>query len=143
MEQLPDSFADATKVSQSHIPAANTPLRIQHLDTQATHIEPRAKQGRPTGAADKQPRQRKSEATMQTAHPSPTTDWPQTPTPENNEIAINYNGTGKIWDRNKLPMDDQFIFQIPQDIMDELPDPKTITEAQKQPDWPKWKSAIN
>jgi hypothetical protein len=60
MEQLPDGFVDAAKVTRSNVPAANTPARIQPGNTLASTSVPRFKRGQPVGATDKQPRQRRT-----------------------------------------------------------------------------------
>lgn len=141
---LPDSFVDTAQVTRSHVPAANAPSRIQMDNQPVTELAPRAKRGRPVGSGDKQPRQRR------TAPPAPTPQAPLPPMPtqpaiseENEEIAINYNTTGQIWDRNNTIMDECFALQISQQLEDKLPDPRTIKEAQSQPDWPQWETAIN
>jgi hypothetical protein len=132
MEQLSDSFTDAAKVTRSHVPAKNTPLRIQLLDTEATYAAPKAKRGRPLGAMDKQPRQRRSKPTAQSSEPPPIS-----PLIDNKEIAINYNITGNIWNRTHIQITNLFAFFIAQEITNDLLDPITITQAQKQFDWPK------
>lgn len=60
MENLPNAFTDATKVTKSHVLAANTPARIQLTHQLTNYTAPWAKHGRPLGAPNKQPRQRKS-----------------------------------------------------------------------------------
>ena len=56
--RLPDAFNDATKVTKSHIPAANAPARIAVPEGQATMDEnpPQLKRGRPIGSKDTVPR---------------------------------------------------------------------------------------
>jgi hypothetical protein len=144
MEQLPDSFADVAKVTRTHVPATNAPSRIDMSTAPASTAAPRKKRGRPLGATDKQPRHRQRAATTR-SEIQPATDISprQAEVTRSEEISINYALTGKIWDRETTLVDPQFIFQISQDIMDQLPDPKTIDAAKKQPDWPKWEEAIN
>lgn len=137
IEHLPDSFADAAKITRSHIPAANTPSRIQMEIQPATTTAPRAKRGRPVGSMDKQPRQRKA-ATPRDPTPS------QPATRDNHEeIAINYISTGHIWDRRHTTVDHHFAYHISQQIEEDLSDPKTIREAQSHPNWPEWEKAIH
>ena len=67
--QLPDAFIDSTKVTKSHIPAANIPKRIEipigKLHSSMTNEpKPRLKRGRPIGSKDIIPRKRKSVISM-------------------------------------------------------------------------------
>ncbi|XP_074346917.1 uncharacterized protein LOC141685728 [Apium graveolens] len=63
--QMPDAFNDSRNITKSHIPAVNTPARIdipiQKSNTKELVIElkPRLKRGRPVGAKDVAPRKRK------------------------------------------------------------------------------------
>lgn len=136
LNQLPDSFADIANVTRSHVPAANTPARIPTTQGIAQDTAPRAKRGRPLGATDRTPRRRRPVKT-------PTTSTLETIGDETEEIAINYNVTGHIWDRLETEIDDNFAFQMSMDITDDLPDPKTLKAAQKQSDWPRWQKAIH
>ena len=69
MNQLPDAFIDSTKVTKSHIMAANFPARIEiptgKLQSSMTNEpKPRLKRGRPIGSKDTIPRKRKSVISM-------------------------------------------------------------------------------
>ena len=62
--QLPDVFIDNKKIVKSHIPAVNTPVRIevlvgQSVNTTANESKPHLKRGRPIGVKDKIPQKRK------------------------------------------------------------------------------------
>jgi hypothetical protein len=64
--QLPDAFTDNKKIIKSHIPAANTPTKIevpvgQSINIAANEPKARLKRGRPIGAKDKIPRKRKAQ----------------------------------------------------------------------------------
>ena len=60
--QLPDAFIDTKKVTKSHIPAANTPARIDVPVGQLTNeFKIRLKRGRPVGSNDVTPRKRKTQ----------------------------------------------------------------------------------
>jgi hypothetical protein len=64
--QLPDAFTDNKKIVKSHIPAANTPAKIevpvgQSINIAANESKVRLKHGRPIGAKDKIPRKRKAQ----------------------------------------------------------------------------------
>lgn len=110
----------------------------------ATQAAPRAKRGRPPGSGDKQPRQQRSAPPAQPAPPIPVTVAPQPTIPEESEeIAINYSTTGHIWDRKNTLPDESFTFQISQQMEHDLPDPRTVSEAQKQLDWTEWEIAIH
>ncbi|CAL9009595.1 unnamed protein product, partial [Prunus brigantina] len=67
--QMPDAFNDATKVTKSHIPAANAPARIDVHNGQNNapangSSVARLKRGRPLGSKDSVPRKRKLMAKM-------------------------------------------------------------------------------
>ena len=62
--QLPDVFTDNKKIVKSHIPATNTPARIevpveQSVNIAANESKPHLKHGRPIGVKDKIPWKRK------------------------------------------------------------------------------------
>ncbi|CAB4263719.1 unnamed protein product [Prunus armeniaca] len=65
--QMPDAFTDTGKVTKSHIPAANTPARID-IPIGLTNVAAnesstaRLKRGRPIGSKDSATRKRKSKA---------------------------------------------------------------------------------
>ena len=66
---MSDAFIDSTKVTKSHIPAANIPARIEistgKLQSSITNEpKPRLKRGRPIGSKDTIPRKRKSVVSM-------------------------------------------------------------------------------
>ena len=53
VNQLPDAFTDTKKVTKSHVPAANTPTRIDVLEGQLENeSKKRLKRGRPFGSKD-------------------------------------------------------------------------------------------
>ena len=60
--QLPDAFTDPKRVTKSHIPAVNAPVKVD-VPTgqafQANESKPQFKRGRPIGSKDKNPRKRK------------------------------------------------------------------------------------
>jgi hypothetical protein len=63
---LPDAFTDNKKIVKSHIPATNTPAKIevpvgQSINTVANESKACLKRGRPIGAKDKIPRKRKAQ----------------------------------------------------------------------------------
>ena len=109
----------------------------------ATSQPPRIKHGRPLGSRDTQPRQRRTTPNTTLATPEVTPTPNPVETLENEEIAIHYMNTGTIWNRYNIQMDDNFAFHISQNITNVQPDPKTINEAQRSPDWSEWEKAIN
>ena len=53
VNQLPDAFTDTKKVTKSHVPAANTPTRIDVPEGQLENeSKKRLKRGRPFGSKD-------------------------------------------------------------------------------------------
>ena len=66
---MPDAFINSTKVTKSHIPAANIPARIEipigKLQSSMTNeSKPQLKRGRPIGSKDTISRKRKSAISM-------------------------------------------------------------------------------
>jgi hypothetical protein len=64
--QLPNTFTDNKKIVKSHIPAANTPAKIevplgQSINIAANESKVHLKRGRPIGAKDKIPQKRKAQ----------------------------------------------------------------------------------
>ena len=55
-----------------------------------------------------------------------------------------YCTTGDVWDRTKIDINDSFICMIAENLSCEKddPEPRTIQEAMRRSDWPKWKAAI-
>ena len=65
--QLPDAFIDTKKVTKSHIPAANTPARIDVPVGQLTNESKiRLKHGRSVGSNDITPRKRRAQEKLGT-----------------------------------------------------------------------------
>ncbi|XP_021843504.2 uncharacterized protein [Spinacia oleracea] len=63
--QLPDAFTDPNRVTKSHIPVVNAPIKIDVPAGQyqtASESIARMKHGRPIGSKDKNPRKRKGAA---------------------------------------------------------------------------------
>jgi hypothetical protein len=57
------------------------------------------------------------------------------------EISTNYSETGISYDRKTTVVDTFFSKQIAHDLHND-PDPKTLVECRKCPDWTQWKNAI-
>jgi len=162
--QLPNAFTDPKKVTKSHIPAVNAPIRIEVPEGPGNSIangsNTRLKRGRPIGSKDKIPRKRKGATKLddngQVEETSTMNDKEgisneispeeiQVPDNEtNNEISINYIDTGKIWNRCETIVDSIFAYNIALDVVNENEDhePQSVEECQRRTDWPNWKDAI-
>lgn len=149
-DELPDAFNDATQVTRSHIPAANVPARLTLAGPPAREQAPRIKRGRPLGSKDAQPRQRRSTTFAAPTQGTPMATTSQVlPTPqvpsnlESEEISMHYMYTGNVWNRYDITLDESFIFLVAQEISNPSPEPRSLLEAQRSPDWPEWEKAIN
>ena len=158
--QLPDAFADTKMVTKSHIPAANTPARIEIPQNGGTAVDTREsgtrlKRGRPIGSKDKLPRKRKecekhdtpkiTENILDEENCESNDNIKHLESEGNHEISINYIHNGKIWKRNEMDdIDDVFSYLLAKEINEENedPEPKSVYECQKRHDWIKWKDAI-
>ena len=161
--QLPYAFTDPKRVTKSHIPAANAPIRIVVPEGQlitANEIKGQLKRGRPVGSKDTNPRKRKGakdtndqvEVNLdQENFPSKTPDESvskENKVPKidgNKEISINYVMTGERWNRNEIIVDDIFTYHVAQNVANENEDlePMSMEECRHREDWPKWKEAID
>ena len=159
--QLPDAFTDPKRVTKSHIPAVNAPIKVD-VPTgqafQANESKPQFKRGRPIGSKDKNPRKRKGaknedgqiedeiilkeSSSIINDSISKETQVPEIC--ENDEISINYVLNGIRWDRNKVNVDDTFTYNVVHDVMNDNEDhePKSMKDCMQRNDWPKWKDAI-
>ncbi|KAM2308198.1 hypothetical protein COP1_030342 [Malus domestica] len=167
-----DAFNDASKVTKSHIPAANALARIdvpvgQNKMAANESSSARLKRGRPSGSKDSASRKRKMRAQLNpndiiqeknlndksTIHDSVLLEkedvLDETPVPEetevheSKEISINYACTNELWDRNEIIIDDMFAFAIATEIiLSDDIEPRSIDECRQRPDWPMWKDAI-
>ncbi|CAA7020278.1 unnamed protein product [Microthlaspi erraticum] len=68
-------------------------------------------------------------------------DEPET---EKFEISISFAQSGKIWARSEIDDDGMFSFSVAKEIDHENddPDPTSVSECQKRPDWEKWQMAM-
>ena len=161
--QLSDAFTDPKRVTKSHIPAANAPIRIVVHEGQlitANEIKGQLKRGRPVGSKYINPRKRKGakdtndQVEVNIDHenfPSKTPDESvskENKVPkidENEEISINYVMTGERWNRNEIIVDDIFAYHVTQNVVNENEDlePMSMEECRHREDWPKWKEVID
>ena len=149
--QLPYAFTDTKRVTKSHILVVNAPIRIDIPIRQsniANESQTRLKRGRLVSSKDKNPRVRKREKRQDgliegVKVPKDSFDIindsvpeePQVPEiVENDEISINYVMNHKIWNRNKVNIDEVFAYNDQE--------PMTNEDCRQRNDWPKWKDAI-
>ncbi|XP_057250106.1 uncharacterized protein LOC130591188 [Beta vulgaris subsp. vulgaris] len=113
--RLPDAFTDPNRVTKSHIPAVNAPIKIDVPEGKhqtASESTARLKRGRPIGSKDKNPRKRKGAGidngqTEETKNfegsPGETLDMAkeEIQVPDNEEISTDYVMSGIKWNRNK------------------------------------------
>ena len=64
--------------------------------------------------------------------------------PKNFKISINYVHSREKWDRNKVIINNIFVFQMVLDIIrnDENPEPQNVEECRNRNDWPNWKETM-
>ncbi|KAI3735382.1 hypothetical protein L6452_14878 [Arctium lappa] len=157
--QLPDAFTDPKKVTKSHVPAANAPVKIdipKGQDNLINESRARKKRGIPIGSKDKNPRKKRGANSQdgqnevrETLEESPeeTLDMmvpEELQVPENEDISINYIMSRKVWNRNKTDVDDIFAYNIALNVIENEEDqePKSVNECMYRKDWPKWKDAM-
>ena len=153
---LPDKFTDNQKIIRSHVPAVNTPARIDipkdgcNPPTAETAV-PQLKRGRPPGSKDKVPRKRKNPGEIKM---NPTQDTELRPassplldSPEEEQIgetSLNFVRTEEVLDRKSTVVDDDFAFDIAVHVTeyDDDIEPRSLAECKRRDDWPKWNEAI-
>nr|AQY61295.1 Pol [Coffea arabica] len=150
--QLPDAFNDSKRVTKSHIPAENAPIKIdvpEEQITSANESKARLKRGRPLGSKDKNPRKKREidESTISDKIQPPEEVAPKEPILEENETienSINFITSRKSWNRKEIIIDNIFAYNIALDIMaeDEDHELRSVDECRGRNDWPKWKDAI-
>jgi hypothetical protein len=109
--ELSDAFTDTKRVTKSHIPALNAPVRI---DVTPTEVTIQRKRGRPISSKDKNPRNRKEQNNTVGVTPAEVIDKipeeigsrtpeevvdkfsEETQAPNDYEISINYVQNGII-----------------------------------------------
>ena len=60
------------------------------------------------------------------------------------EISLNYVMSKKIWNRDKVIIDDALAYNLGLEVMDKNEDqePHSVEECKERKDWPKWNDAI-
>nr|GEV30249.1 putative copia-like polyprotein [Tanacetum cinerariifolium] len=155
--QLPDAFTDLRRVTKSHILAANALVKIdvpkEHSKI-ANESKASLKRGRPVGSKDKNPRKKKRacnqdgqvevKETLEVFSIRTLDSQKEPRVPKNEEISINYVMFRKIWNRNKIDVDEAFAYNVALEVMENDKDhePKSVLKCKNRNDWPKWKDAI-
>ncbi|KAJ9561483.1 hypothetical protein OSB04_006643 [Centaurea solstitialis] len=154
VNQLPNAFTDPKRVTKSYIPAVNAPIRIEvpkeHIS--ANDSKPQLKRGRPIGSKDKNPRKKgPNDQNMETNKEPENVIVEEIPLEdkepkkvENDEIAMSFTTSGKIWDRKSIIVDNFFAYNIAVKItsLDDEMEPRSVEECKQRNDWKKWKEAI-
>ena len=149
--QLPDAFTDSKKVTKSHVPADNAPIKVDVPVGQTNEIMARMKRGRPIGSRDKNPRKRKgannengrvedmiisdktSEENQIITNIGVPAETNISEIHENEEISINYIMNGIRWNRDEVDINDVLAYNIALDIMNnEDHEPKSIKNVDKE-----------
>ncbi|KAM1358219.1 hypothetical protein FF2_044719 [Malus domestica] len=124
-QSMPDAFTDLARVTRSHIPAANTPAKIDVPN-----------RGRPLGSKDSHPRKRKT-----------TAQGPEEPT-VNPTIAYSFYPTheeildyGSVLEETNPPLENSFAVATEIMLNDDI-EPRSVDECRRRADWSNWKQAI-
>ena len=151
---MPDAFTDKKRVTKSHIPAANAPIRIVVPEGQlitANEIKGQLKRGRPVGSKDTNPRKRKgAKDTNDQVEVNIDQENFSSKTPDesvskenkvpkidgNEEISINYVMTGERWNQNEIIVDDIFAYHVAQNVANDNEDlePMSMEECRHRED---------
>ncbi|RVW59189.1 Copia protein [Vitis vinifera] len=165
--QLPDAFIDTKKVTKSHIPAANTPARIDVPVGQLTNESKiRLKRGRPVGSKDVTPRKRRTQEKLGTLEEaikmtdqfkidkSIALEEAQIMQKAPEEVHIEQEAPEEAHIEQETPEDPHIEREAPEEAQvpenlasdiirnDEDPEPRNVEECRHRNDWPKWKEAI-
>jgi len=130
VHQFPDAFTDNLKIVKSHIPAANTPARIDipehRSNPPAAEVAiPQRKRGRPQGSKDKLPRKKKFPGIPETiptqeselmAISSPQSETPKELNPVETEISLNFVHSGEVLDRKNTTVKNKITYHITNNI---------------------------
>jgi hypothetical protein len=66
------------------------------------------------------------------------------PNSSEDDISLNYVMSGKIWNCEKVIINDTFTYNLALEVMDKNEDqePHSVEECKQRKDWPKWNNAI-
>ena len=129
--QLLDASTNTKKVTKSHVPAANTPTRIDCPEEQlANESQKRLKRGRPFGSKYTTPQKRRTQrhnaniehnvyakpcveqGTPEEVHDKEVA-LEEAQVPKNSEISISYVHKGDKWDQNNIVINNIFFSKWP------------------------------
>ncbi|KAL3683038.1 hypothetical protein R1sor_001060 [Riccia sorocarpa] len=154
-----DAFVDGDHRPRFML-ARNVPARLQPSVAPATEVAARRRPGRPIGSKNKSPRTTQADANIQimttpeepqnpltTVQISATPQNPSDlePTIRNEEVFVHFSVVDMpIYrlDRKSIHIDDCFCFHIASIVSSNDQDPRTLDEARKSEEWPRWKDAM-
>ena len=155
---MSDTFIDSKRITKSHIPAINVPIRIDVPKGQSTSViasesQIRLKLGRPFGSKDKNPRKRSTkndttkefhEEIQDLINPDIPQEISEPETQVNKELSISSTGDGISLNRSKIIVDNVFAYDVALNIMKGYQDlePLSVEECRQRRDWPKWQEEI-
>jgi hypothetical protein len=163
--ELSDTFTYTKRVTKSHIPALNSPARI---DITPAEVTIQRKYGRPIDSKDKNSRKKKEQNNVVDVTTEVTDKISdeivskipeeigsrtseevidkvpeETQAPNDYEISINYVHNCIIWNRNETRVDKFFAYAIAIEVINEKDYvPKTPEKCMHRNDWSKWKDAL-
>ncbi|GKA97852.1 hypothetical protein Tco_0825746 [Tanacetum coccineum] len=122
-----DAFTDLKRVTKSHTPAANAPIKI---DVPKEHSEM---------ANESKAHLKRETLEGSSIRTSDLTVQEEPRVPENEEISINYVMSRKIWNRNEIKVDDTFAYNVALKVMENGEDHESnsVPECKNRNDWPK------
>ncbi|KAM1505064.1 hypothetical protein ACFXTO_001092 [Malus domestica] len=137
-----NAFTNLAQVTRSHIPAANTPTKMDVPNDshprkrKSTSQGPEEPIGNPTIAYSLYPIH---EEILDYGSVLEETNPPT----ENREILVYYASLDDVWRRNEMIVDDALTFAITTEIMlsDDI-EPCSLDECRRRIDWSNWKQAI-
>ncbi|KAF3653269.1 hypothetical protein FXO37_17067 [Capsicum annuum] len=158
---MPNEFTDFNRITKSHIPVANVPVRIEvpkepSSNDIASEFQARLKRGRPLGLKDKNSRKRNAkndkdgivkgspEETQNLINPDIPEEISELETQMNEELSINSTNTGVNLDPSKITMDNVFAYNVALNIMQDNEDlePLSVEECRRRKYWTKWQETI-
>ena len=157
---MPDAFIDLKRITKSHIPAENVPIRIDvpigpSTSVIANESKVRLKHGRPLGPKDQNPRKRKNKCqddTMKESHMEVQNlnnfdiheGNNELETARDNELSINFRDAETNLNRSEIVIDYVSAYNVAIKVMQDNEDlePQSVIECQKRNEWPKWQEAI-
>ena len=150
--QMPDAFTDLKRITKSHIPIENVPIRIDVPKEPSTTVidnesKTLLKRGRPLGSKDQNPRKRKikcQDDTMKESHMEVQNlnksdiheRINELETQGNNELSINLKDVETNMNRSEIVVDYVFAYNVATNIMQDNEDhePQSVIECRQRND---------